>query len=757
MPDVRIFGIRHHGPGSSRALQQALEAFQPDQILIEGPSDANHLIPWVTRPGMTPPVALLVYHPKDLKKASYFPFTVFSPEWQAMVYAITHDIRVSFMDLPASLAFSLEAETVSQTRLPLLEVEQSTAPRRIHRDPLAYLASLAGYSDSERWWDATFEQTVSGADIFVHILDMMTVLRQALDRAETDETLYREAWMRLSIREAIKSGSRQIAVVCGAWHAPVLHHFDDYTLKSDTGFFKGIRRSAVATAWVPWSYDRIALQHQYAAGVISPAWYALLFENRSEAVVRWFTQVARLLREEDLEASPAHIIDAIRLAETLAALRSRPLPGMDELKEAALSVCCRGDETSLQWIERRLVIGDVLGSIPGDAPLPPLLQDLEVAIRSARLSKEYETTLPVVRDLDLRKHTQLAASHILHRLDLLDIPWGKLQPGAGSETGGFHEHWLLHWLPDFAIRIIEAGIWGNTLRDAAAARLIHLAGKETSLSALAGYTSSALKADLPDAMQVLVRLLEDAAALATDILLLMDTLVPLVQITRYGSTRQLNMFAVDQLIHHLIPRICVGLPASCLHTGEELSGEILNKIKAVHSAIHLLHLPGIEPSWYNVLASIARNTASSGLLSGGCNRILYDKGLISANEAAIRMRYALSPASDRSYAVLWLEGFLSGSGLLLLHQPGLWQILNEWVKEIPMHDLQQVLPLLRRTFARFAPPERQKILELAQRDTRPETGLPVDEPDLVRAAPAIQLVRQMIGTLGNDTPSIVTP
>ena len=33
---VEVFGIRHHGPGSARSLVAALQAYQPDAVLIEG-------------------------------------------------------------------------------------------------------------------------------------------------------------------------------------------------------------------------------------------------------------------------------------------------------------------------------------------------------------------------------------------------------------------------------------------------------------------------------------------------------------------------------------------------------------------------------------------------------------------------------------------------------------------------------------------------------------------------------------------------
>ena len=85
---LKIFGIRHHGPGSAKSLVLALGDWQPDCILIEGAPDADGLIHHVANENLKPPVALLVYNPKDLQQASYFPFAEFSPEWQAMKFAL---------------------------------------------------------------------------------------------------------------------------------------------------------------------------------------------------------------------------------------------------------------------------------------------------------------------------------------------------------------------------------------------------------------------------------------------------------------------------------------------------------------------------------------------------------------------------------------------------------------------------------------------------------------------------------------------
>src|SRR5690349_19967618 len=85
---VHVFGVRHHGPGSARSVRAALAALRPDVILVEGPSDAAEVLPLLSDAAMEPPVALLVYLPDQPRRAAYYPFAVFSPEWQAIHYGL---------------------------------------------------------------------------------------------------------------------------------------------------------------------------------------------------------------------------------------------------------------------------------------------------------------------------------------------------------------------------------------------------------------------------------------------------------------------------------------------------------------------------------------------------------------------------------------------------------------------------------------------------------------------------------------------
>src|SRR5262249_38479788 len=138
----------------------------------------------------------------------------------------------------------------------------------------------------------------------------------------------REAFMRKSIRAARSEGFERIAVVCGAYHTPALA--DMPPARKDDEILRGLAKVKTSAAWVPWSYERLSYASGYGAGVESPVWYELLWERRGALGPEWLTRAARLLRQDDVPASSAHVIEACRLADALAAVRGRAVPGLVE-------------------------------------------------------------------------------------------------------------------------------------------------------------------------------------------------------------------------------------------------------------------------------------------------------------------------------------------------------------------------------------------------------------------------------------------
>ncbi len=746
---ISVLGIRHHGPGSTKSMLKALNAIQPDMLLIEGPPDADKLIEYVRNPKLKPPVALLVYDPKDLSQAAYFPFAEFSPEWQAIKFALEKNIAVRFMDLPQGFHFAvnkMEKEKRQMTIEVVVENEPivSEEEQLMQKDPMAYAAQASGYTDSERWWEVMFEQEENPEAIFPAIIELIGSMRQNLPFKSRKEQ-QREAFMRNSIRKALKEGYKNIAVVCGAWHAPVLHNLHQYPIKTDNAVLKGVKKLNTKSTWVPWTFSRLSTQSGYRAGIISPAYYQLLYKHHTEIVIRWMTKVARLFRKESLSASSAHVIESVRLTKTLSAMRGLSVPGLDEMYESAVSIFCDGYHSKMDLIQKKLIIGDVMGMVPPEIPVIPLQQDLEKKIKSARLSKERNSSEAVEKELDLRKPTNLTASHLLHRLNILGIKWGANQKLSKRITGSFKEHWKLEWLPDFAIYIIEAGMWGNTVYTAANSFVLSKAQEIKSLPEITALVESTLNADLPDAITILVQRLKDLSALTKDVHNLMESLPALVNAIRYGSTRQMDLSSIEQVVENIIPRICISLPNACISVDEEVSKEIFERLLAVNQSLNILNKNEHLELWYKALERIIRTPNINGILKGGSTRILFDKEFFDIIDTATQMRYALSPANESTASALWIEGFLYGSGLLLIHQPMLWNILDEWIHELEMSPtFTTLLPLLRRTFSEFSGPERQKMMELAKRGKISEKEKQVvysfDEERAQRVLPTAKLL-----------------
>jgi hypothetical protein len=775
---VHIFGIRHHGPGSARSLRVALEQLRPDLVLVEGPPDAETMIPLLTHPEMRPPVALLIYVPDAPRRAVYYPFAIFSPEWQALHFALTNGIPARFMDLPQAHQLANDEHRMMNDEQAEVEVPTDAAepsdvtarsegdqapdtdlhpsPFILHpsRDPLGWLAAAAGYSDGERWWEQMVEHRRDGAELFQAILEAMTVLRAESPANADPVEAQREAWMRQTIRAAEREGFTRVAVVCGAWHAPTLIDLSD--IKQDAELLKGLPKVKVQATWVPWTHGRLAYQSGYGAGIESPGWYEHLWQatvagmSPSEVAARWMARVARLLRDQDLDASAAHVIEGVRLAEALAALRDRSLPGLGELNEAARAVFCFGSDLPMRLIHQGLIVGEALGEVPAETPLAPLQHDLAREQKRLRLPPEASWR---DYDLDLRKPNDLDRSHLLHRLQLLGIPWGQLQRSGGGK-GTFHEIWRLEWQPELTVALIEAGVWGNMIADAATAFARDSADRAADLPTLTRLVDQALLAELPAAIDHLMRRLQDEAALASDIGHLMDALPPLANVLRYGNVRKTDTVAVAGVIDGLVARICIGLPGACAALNDDAAEAMFNRLLAVNSAVSLLQNAEYQSNWHAALRRLSDLRGCHGLIAGRSCRILLDGGSFSAAEAARRFGLALSTASAPNEAAAWIEGLLKDSGALLIHDDALWQIIDDWLQALPGDGFTQTLPLLRRTFATFLPAERRKLGERARAgDGRPSPGgqQPGDEAfDPARAEAVLPLVAQLLGLRAKD-------
>ncbi len=755
-----LLGVRHHGPGSARAVRAALDAARPRVVLIEGPPEADALIPLAADEEMRPPVALLAHAVDEPGRSAFWPLAEFSPEWVAIRWALDHEVPARFIDLPAThtLVWERDAEA---SEGPGSEGAQAPTVDDVRVDPLAVLAEAAGYDDPERWWEDVVEHRgVGEGDAFapfVVLEEAMGALREVYGTGGHDRDLVREAYMRLQVRAAQREFGDGAAVVCGAWHVPALR--EKAAVSADRALLKGLPKVKVDMTWVPWTHRRLARVSGYGAGIDSPGWYGHLFSAPDRPVERWLTKVAGLLRAEDRLVSSAHVIEAVRLAQTLAAMRGRPLPGLSETTDAVRAVMCEGSDVPLALVHDRLVVGDVLGEVPRSAPAVPLQRDLDRIQRRLRLKPE---ALERELELDLRKETDAGRSRLLHRLRLLGVEWGDPAASRGS-TGTFRETWRLRWEPELSVRVAEAGVWGTTVLAAATAKAEADAVAAQGLAEVTALAERCLLAELPDALPTVMRILADRAALDTDVGHLAQALPALVRSLRYGDVRGTDTSALAEVAAGLAERIFVGLPPACAALDADAAEEMRRHVDAVHGAVGLLgdaSAPGhgdLRVRWRSVLRVLSGRDTVPGVVRGRAVRLLLDEGELGQDEAARLMGLVLSPGTAPADGAAWIEGFVgggSGGGMLLVHDERLLGLVDAWLTGVPAEAFTDVLPLLRRTFSAYEPGVRRTLGELVRRGpgARGSTaaagsGIPGFAPDLdtARADAVLPVVRLLLG------------
>lgn len=757
---LHLLGIRHHGPGSAHSVVRALDEIDPEVVLIEGPPEVDPLLAFAAAADMKPPVALLIYEEARPQNALFDPFATFSPEWQALTWALRRQRTVRFIDLPAAHRLAIEAASAAGGEAgieePATPVEEEAVAdddpkksldeglpytdgedtggeetggeetaRTIRRDPIAALADLAGHEDGEAWWSQLVEEQGGGPSLFAAIETAMTALREGetppppLARSRIDDEnrleAEREAHMRLEIGKALKAASGPVAAVVGAWHVPALRR--KVAAKDDRAILKELPKTRIAATWIPWTNTRLAFASGYRAGVRSPGWYGHIWhafqsatddaDRRHRLGTGWAVRAAVLLREAGLIVSTASVIEAQRLAHALASLRGRSTPGLGDLRDALRATLCGGDDAPFRLIEDALVIGSAVGEVGEATPQNPLQADLARQQKRLRLKPE---ALPTDLSLDLRSEAGFAKSVLLHRLRLIGIPWGE-PAGSGRSRGTFRENWTLVWQPEFSVRLAEAVVYGTTIETAAAGRAVAAAAEERNLGGLAELVQGCLYADLAEAARGCIRTLQEAASQSDEVTALIDAASPLVNVRRYGDARRMPTEALDLLVSSLVEQVLVALPYAARQLEPEAARALKYRVGQFDQSVSLLEAEHVTDAWARTLARVADDGEATPLIAGQAARLLYDRQVIDSGGAGGYLGRALSPAAAPLAASGWLEGFLAEAGQVLLFDDALRGIIEAWVSDVGDDDFLEILPMLRRAFATLDASERRQLLD----------------------------------------------
>lgn len=737
---INVFGVRHLSPAASWHLCQYLDTIRPSLVLIEGLSDATDLIPHLTNRRTKPPIALLAYTDSLPVRTLVYPLARYSPEYQAILWAHQNRADVDLIDLPSDVFLALqdiEVERLNKLRSELLEnprpkptTEEGSpsdvADQSPEREVNLYqrYAELAGEPDYDTYWERHFEHNLERDAYRLAAYEFGAALRELEDphprwRAEN---LVREAFMRRKIEAAIRSGVKpeKIVAVVGAFHAPVLSGSFPAMTDAELG---SLRRRAAKFTLMPYSYYKLSSQSGYGAGNRAPAYFELLHDamvagDLSGLPAKYLSRIVRHLRDSGTHRSTSEVIEAVRLANTLAAMKDGLAPALADLHDAAITLIGHGELSTVKDAIARTDVGTNIGQLPPGVSRTSIQADFERELSRLRLDK-YRSTVSQELSLDLRENRSakseesafldLNRSSFCHRLRILGVGFVQ-QQRVNQKSANWAERWLLQWSPESEIQLIEAVLLGETIEMAAGFKFKQALENCSVISDAATVVRDACECGMLASMDAARQRLQELAAVSTDVPAIADAAHTLGLIVRYGDVRRFDATPLVPLIETLFVQAALAVHAAANCDSEALP----NMLLAIDTLNQLaLDFPDRvdEPLWLERLRALSDADDRNPVISGYACSILLERGLLSQEELSAEVSRRLSPGVPADLGAGWFEGLSKRNRYALLARQILWVQLADYIALLDEEDFRRSVVFLRRAFGGFDPREKRQIAE----------------------------------------------
>jgi len=703
------FGVRHLSPGAAFHLRRALDAAKPELVLVEGPSDLNDQMRWLCHPETKFPAAILAYTKEQPVRTILYPFAVYSPEVQAILWAYEHHVPCRFMDLPSGVFLAMERPVTENTDEDAPDATESV----YHR-----LETLTG-EDHDTFWERNFEQIEdyqTACNAFGR--ELRASARDGPYQAA--ENTVREAYMKRVITQAVGDGvpEEKIFCVCGAFHVEGLR-----SCAPMSGEEQAALPSVDSTATLmPYSYYRLSTRSGYGAGNKAPAYFHLLWDAMNGgglecAASAYLVKLAAAHRKAGNIVSSAEVIEAARLAGALRQLRGGAYPCLRDLRDAAVATMGHGNFGELAVAFADTEIGKEIGFLPEGVSRTSVQEDFYRQLKQLRLERFRAAELQRL-DLDLREKLNvksqesalldLRRSFFLHRLRVLGVHFAGLLPSR-QDKANWGEYWELRWTPEIEIEVVESALLGDTIQDAASFALKERGERAAAISEAAAIFQDAFLCGMPGAaahaLTVLQALSVDAAALVD----VAETADRLSLVVRYGDLRRFDAAPVAPLIKQLYLRACLTLEDACVCDGKAALAvteamDRLNSLPLNHDFLD-------GNAWISLLERVSDRDDLNTRCSGFAMAILLERGAADEELLARELSRRLSPGVPAELGAGWFEGLASKNRYAMIARLSLWRHLSGYLDSLDEPAFRRALVFLRRAFSDFSPSEKSDIAE----------------------------------------------
>ncbi|MFD9421738.1 MULTISPECIES: DUF5682 family protein [unclassified Streptomyces] len=717
-----FLGVRHHSPACARLVERTIERLRPAHVLVEGPAEMNTRLDELLLGHDLPVAVFSHYRDEDRSATSWAPLCDYSPEWVALRAGRAAGAEVRFIDLPAwHPAFADRTNRYADA-----EARYAQATAR--------LCEHFAVDSSDALWDRLFE--VEPDDGLAERLDAYFALVRG-DAEADDRDRAREGYMAAWVRSALAASvGRPVLVVTGGFHQPALRALvageteDGWAVGAD-GWPEVPVPPAAAQAGsflVPYSFRQLDSFSGYQSGMPSPGYYQQVWDAGPEAAADGLLRVVvERLRARKYAVSTADLIAARSMAQGLTALRGHPRPARIDVLDGLAGALITDDlDGPLPWTSRGALAagthpavvemvaacsGDRTGRLHPATPAPPLVHDVAAQLARLRLDGARETAY----SLDLMDAGDLERSRVLHRLRVLGVP-GHTRT-AGPEHGidpVFTERWESTPAPGRDAALVEAGAYGASLAEAAAASLTERtraieAGADTLAGALfdavlcgAGTLSEPLLTELADRVGGL------------------KTSGPLGEVlaTALGLWRHDRVYGVARgpLLGSVIDSAAVRL-LWLIEGARGASGVDFPRLRAVAAVRDaVLHAPGLlsvaRETVTGIALRVSRDRAAPLDLRGaafGLNRTLESGAPDDPGPAVHSVAAGGADALGDWLAGLFAVAREEVTGVPADGSASLIAVLDDLLGALPDADFLSGLPALRQAFAYFPPRERERI------------------------------------------------